>query len=309
MARSTTAAAVERIVHKACEETRRLEETKVFVFNLKVDSLTFDGGALKSLRGLHFAISLKKGSKVGRRILYTPAIKPIVEGSQGHEKCYFNMHYQVDILWEGCDMLTFSVYQQNLFFSSTLLGSCEMPLSLCFEQLVSAAKSCDPTEAGPLPIEVEMNLMYQTKPVLGRCDMFVSCSKEPLGSVGGRAALWATVPEPPGDKQRIHSEAIRLKMLQIHESHSLSRQLQQAQADLWLQGVERLTTEGTLDGNAVNIARACGLVSKERAETLREDKDKARKMLASRSGSFTWIFTDQSNFGFFSSEIDEFQST
>ena len=137
----------------------------------------------------------------------------------------------------GCDMLTFSVYQQN-FFSSTLLGSCEMPLSLCFEQLVSAAKSCDPTEvtgsgwgifwdffggnspgknrkwlvnvrkwgckpltkthmdsyglifsmeeqalgslgslvatvalssqAGPLPIEVEMNLMYQTKPVLGR---------------------------------------------------------------------------------------------------------------------------------------------
>ena len=31
-----------------------------------------------------------------------------------------------------------------------------------------------------------------------------------------------------GDKQRIHSEAIRLKMLQIHESHSLSRQLQQA---------------------------------------------------------------------------------
>ena len=43
-------------------------------------------------------------------------------------------------------MLTFSVYQQNLFFSSTLLGSCEMPLSLCFEQLVSAAKSCDPTE-------------------------------------------------------------------------------------------------------------------------------------------------------------------
>lgn len=270
MARSTTAAAVERIVHKACEETRRLEETKVFVFNLKVDSLTFDGGALKSLSGLHFAISLKKGSKVGRRILYTPAIKPIVEGSQ------------------GCDMLTFSVYQQNLFFSSTLLGSCEMPLSLCFEQLVSAAKSCDPTEAGPLPIEVEMNLMYQTKPVLGRCDMFVSCSKEPLGSVGGRAALWATVPEPPGDKQRIHSEAIRLKMLQIHESHSLSRQLQQAQADLWLQGVERLTTEGTLDGNAVNIARACGLVSKERAETLREDKDKARKMLASRSGSFTW---------------------
>ena len=34
--------------------------------------------------------------------------------------------------------------------------------------------------------------------VLCRCDMFVSCSKEPLGSVGGRAALWATVPEPPG---------------------------------------------------------------------------------------------------------------
>ena len=29
------------------------------------------------------------------------------------------------------------------------------------------------------------------------------------------------------------------------------------------------TSIGTLDGNAVNIARACGLVSKERAETLR----------------------------------------
>ena len=28
--------------------------------------------------------------------------------------------------------------------------------------------------------------------------MYVSCSKEALASVGGRQALWATVPEIPG---------------------------------------------------------------------------------------------------------------
>jgi len=286
MSRSATAAAVEKIVHKACEETRRLEETLVFVFNIKVDNATFDGGALKDLRGLHFDISVLKGERKGRRVLHTPAIKPLVEGSEGHQKVCFNIRYEVDILWEGCDMLTFSVYQHNRFFSNTLLGSCEMPLSLCFEQLVSAAKSCNPSEAGALPIEVEMNLMYSGKPVIGRCSMYVSCSKEALASVGGRQALWATVPEIPGEKQKIHSESIRLKMQQIHECHSLSSQLEQAQADLWLHGVERLTTEGALDSSTIQVAQACGLMSKQRAESLRQGHD-ARSKFASRSGSFT----------------------
>ena len=50
----------------------------------------------------------------------------------------------------GSDVMIFSVYQANLFFSSSFLGSCEMPLSLCYEQLVSAAQSCNPSEAGIL---------------------------------------------------------------------------------------------------------------------------------------------------------------
>eukprot|EP00438_Fugacium_kawagutii_P009313 Skav234531 [mRNA] locus=scaffold2556:151843:157554:- [translate_table: standard] len=186
MGRTSTAAAVELIVHKACEETRRLEATKVFVFNLKVDSLTFEGSALRDLRGLHFAISLHKGKQSGRRILHTPAIKPIVEGSEGHQKCFFNLRYEVDILWEGRGNEEIAERESNSF-------------------------------------------RYQT--------WFMSLEKE------------------------------------------------SAQADLWMQGVERLTTEGALDSNTVNIARACGLVSPERAETLRDGS--ARQQLASRSGSFT----------------------
>lgn len=286
MSRTSQAAAVERIVLKACEETRRLEETQVYVFNIKVDSMAFDGAALKDTRGLHFAISIQKNGKTGHRCLLTPAIKPIVEGTEGHQRCFFNIRYEVDILWEGCDILTFSVYKHNLFLSNTFLGSCEMPLSLCYEQLVSTAKSCNPAEADPLPIELELTLMYNSKPAIGRCGLFVSCSKEALRSVGGRGALWATVPEEPGEERRkIYSDAIRCKMEEIHACHSLSVQLQQAQADLWMHGVERLTSEGALDNNTVQIARACGLVSAERAELLRQEQDRSK--FVSRSGSFT----------------------
>lgn len=43
----------------------------------------------------------------------------------------------------------------------------------------------------------------------------------------------------------------------------------EAQADLWLHGVERLTTEGALDSSTIQVAQACGLMSKQRAESLR----------------------------------------
>ena len=69
-------------------------------------------------------------------------------------------------------MLTFSVYQHNRFFSNTLLGSCEMPLSLCFEQLVSAAKSCNPSEAG------SCNMSLQ------RCMSCSICNKKKAVQVG-----------------------------------------------------------------------------------------------------------------------------
>ena len=42
-----------------------------------------------------------KGERKGRRVLHTPAIKPLVEGSEGHQKVCFNIRYEVDILWEG----------------------------------------------------------------------------------------------------------------------------------------------------------------------------------------------------------------
>ena len=130
--------------------------------------MIFDGAAMKESRGLHLAtwrlqvqlvvkcvkgsriaeaLSLRKNEKTGHRFLLTPVIKGIVDGSEGHQRCIFNVRYELDILWEGCDMLTLSVYQHNLFLANTLLGSCEMPLSLCYEQLVSSAKSCNPGEA------------------------------------------------------------------------------------------------------------------------------------------------------------------
>lgn len=46
-------------------------------------------------------------------------------------------------------------------------------------------------------------------------------------------------------------------------------QSREAQADLWLHGVERLTTEGALDSSTIQVAQACGLMSKQRAESLR----------------------------------------
>jgi len=283
MSRAAAAAAVEKIVHKASEETRRLEDLKVFVFKLQVDCVTFDGGDLASTRGLRFAISTKE--KSDNKCLFTPPIKPMVEGDR-HRRCVFNIRYEVDMLWEGSDVMIFSVYQANLFFSSSFLGSCEMPLSLCYEQLVSAAQSCNPSEAEPLPIELDICFNYRSKPISGRCCLYVSCSKETLRDIGGRHAVRLTCPEPPpGEQDSIHSEAIRHKMREIYECHSLSSQLQKAQANLWMHGVERLTTEGTLDSQTVEIARACGLVDQERAKLIRQSSATSSKL--SRSGSFS----------------------
>ena len=53
-------------------------------------------------------ISLVKGGKIGHRCLLTPPIKPLVEGSEGHQRCFFNIRYEVDILWEGSHIFVFS---------------------------------------------------------------------------------------------------------------------------------------------------------------------------------------------------------
>ena len=42
-----------------------------------------------------------------------------------------------------------------------------------------------------------------------------------------------------GEKQKIHSESIRLKMQQIHECHSLSSQLEQAESAELLKTAEK----------------------------------------------------------------------
>ncbi|CAE7749425.1 unnamed protein product [Symbiodinium sp. CCMP2456] len=231
---------------KASEESRRLDETQVFVFKIQVDSVTFDGAQLAKTRGLRFALALQKhsGKSHEDRILLTPSIKPIVEeleSGEGRRQCFFSIRYEVDVLWEGDETLVLSAVEPGRLFFSTQVASCDLPLAVCYEQLVSSAKNCNPTEAEPLPIELELE---SSKGFSGRCRIFVHCWKESLKALGGRKALRSTFPESlPGGKE-IHSEAIRHKMTEIHECHSLNEKLQKAQADLWLQGVKRLTDEG-----------------------------------------------------------------
>ncbi|CAE7577157.1 unnamed protein product [Symbiodinium pilosum] len=291
MARAAAAAAVEKIVHKANEESRRLDETQVFVFKIQVDSVTFDGPQLAKTRGLRFALALQKDREKSPedRLMLTPCVKPIVEeleGGEGRQQCLFNLRYELDVLWEGGETLVLSASQPGLFFSK-VLASCDLPLALCYEQLVSAAKSCNPAEAEPLPIELELE-SQDGKAVGGRCRIFVHCWKESLKSLGGRRALRSTIPEALPEGKQIHSDAIKHKMKEIHECHSLNDQLEKAQANLWLQGVKRLTDEGALDSKTLRLAETCGLVSAERADILRQSKNTPPK-LSSRSGSFTAV--------------------
>jgi len=283
MARAAAAAAVEKIVHKAGEESRRLEETQVFVFKVQIDSVTFDGAQLAKTRGLRFALALKQSAKPHEdRILLTPSIKPIVEESgEGRRQCFFSIRYEVDVLWEGDETLVLSAVEPGRLFFSTQVACCDLPLAVCYEQLVSSAKNCNPTEAEPLPIELELE---SSKGLNARCRIFVHCWKESLKALGGRRALRSTFPEALPGGREIHSEAIRDKMKEIHECHSLNEKLQKAQADLWLQGVKRLTDEGALDSQTLNLAKTVGLVSPERAEILRQTKNEPR--LSARSGSF-----------------------
>ncbi|CAE7576224.1 unnamed protein product [Symbiodinium natans] len=290
MARSATAAAVEKIVQKANEEARRLDETSVFVFKVQVDSVTFDGAQLSQTRGLRFAVASQKNQSPKShedRLFLTPSIKPIVEELQGEgrQQCSFSIRYEVDVVWEGDEKLVLSALEPGLFFSKHV-ASCDLPLALCYEQLVSAAKNCNPTEAEALPIELELE---SHKGFCGRCRIFVHCWKENLKAIGGRRALRSTFPEaPPAGGKEIYSEALRHKMKEIHDCHSLNEKLEKAQADLWLQGIKRLTEEGALDSKTLNLAQTCGLVSAERADILRQEKNTPPK-LAARSGSFTAV--------------------
>jgi len=281
MSRAAAAAAVEKIVHKACEESRRLNETQVFVFKIQVDTATFEGSELAKTRGLRFALSLAKEheSSSPDRLIQTPSIKPLLEEGEGRQRCFFKIRHEVDVLWEGDDKFILTAIQPGLFFSSSL-GSCELPLSVCYEQLVSTVKSCNPTEADALPIELEF-----AGAKAGRCCLFVSCWKDSLGTLGGRKALRSTVPEVSDDGQMIHSDVIKHKMQEIHECHSLNNKLSKAQANLWMQGVQRLTEEGALDSKTLSLAQTCGLVSVEKAELLRQTKNAQPKLYA-RSGSF-----------------------
>ena len=109
------------------------------------------------------------------RLFLTPSIKPIVEELQGEgrQQCSFSIRYEVDVVWEGPstsppqkkrqerdesrsktsqdapregdEKLVLSALEPGLFFSKHV-ASCDLPLALCYEQLVSAAKNCNPTE-------------------------------------------------------------------------------------------------------------------------------------------------------------------
>eukprot|EP00440_Ansanella_granifera_P057709 gb/GFBE01062562.1/.p1 GENE.gb/GFBE01062562.1/~~gb/GFBE01062562.1/.p1 ORF type:complete len:305 (+),score=59.53 gb/GFBE01062562.1/:1-915(+) len=258
----------QKIAQKANQESRSLENMMLFVFQIQVESVCFDGDHFLTGRGLRLGLSA--GGPKRAQFLYTDPVKAVKVTGEGSSQSILNYKEMANVAWEGVEKMDISLFQSNLLFPATLLGSVQVSLPEFYTQLVSNSRSCNTAQAEALPIELEVKCGSGADQAYGRLRITVSCSKRSLGALGGPKILKLTEPDKFRPGHDVHSDAIKSKLKEIHNAKSLFAKLNQAQAALWMAGVQRLTDDGALDSASLQRAAGLGFMSATRTQMLKQ---------------------------------------
>lgn len=264
------------IAMRASQEEKALNALKMFVFKVQVESLSFEGEHHLTGRGLRVCLRTKGGAQY----LYSEATRGKIKDGAS----FFDIQESALVPWEG-EGLECRVFQSNMLFPATEIGRCTVSLKDFYVTLVGEAKSCNTSKVEPSPLGVEVSCKSGTETISGQLRLVLSCAKVPLGTMGGRKALKVLRPTKRPKTVDVHSETLKQCVEQVHEARSLKEQINEAQADLWFVGVQKLTSDGTLDGSGLLAAGQLGFVPEHRAKLLRQMIEKDPQVL--RRGSTT----------------------